>query len=259
MKLTAIIVDDEPLGRERIRMLASCISDLEIIAECENGHDAVSEVDALTPDLLFLDIQMPGLDGFGVVENLKSKDIPLPGIIFVTAYDAHAVQAFEINALDYLLKPVQQDRLKSAVDRVRSQQQSSKKRDVDARLEKLLLHLQPDSRPVSYIRRVEVRSQGRIDYISVEDIEWIETDGNYVSVHTADQQHLARITMSELENSLDPQQFFRVSRKFMVRLNQVVTLKSEGRRDHRIILKSGVKLPFTRPLLELQERLRAAD
>lgn len=259
MTLTAIIVDDEPLGRERIRMLTSSIPDLEIMAECEDGHEAVNKVKALTPDLLFLDIQMPGLDGFGVIETLKQQTTPLPQIIFVTAYDAHAVQAFEVNALDYLLKPVQLDRLQTSLERIRNLKQTSQTDSIDPRLEQLLKQLQPTTNATSHIRRIEVRSQGRIDYVSVDDIEWMEADGNYVSVHTTDQEHLARITMSELEESLDPAQFYRVSRKLMIRLNQVATLKSEGRRDHRIVLKSGIELPFSRPLQELQDRLRQAE
>ena len=259
MNLTAIIVDDEPLGRERIRMLTSGMTDLEILAECEDGHDAVCQVEALSPDVLFLDIQMPGLDGFGVIETLKKQSIPLPHIIFITAYDAHAVQAFEVHAIDYLLKPVQQDRLQNAVDRIRKQKQTTDHGPIDTRLEQLLNQLQSSPKGTSHIRRVEVRSQGRIDYVSVDDIEWMEADGNYVSVHTKNQEHLARITLSELEDSLDPGQFYRVSRKLMIRLNQVVTLKSEGRRDHRIVLKSGIELPFTRSLQELQSRLREAE
>jgi len=258
MTLTAIIVDDEPLGRERIRMLTSGISDLEIICECENGHDAVHKVKKLAPDLVFLDIQMPGLDGFGVIETLKKQGTPLPQIIFVTAYDAHAVQAFEVNALDYLLKPVQQDRLQAAVDRVQSFKATHQDTKDDQKLEKLLLQIQTAQQPTPTIRRIEVRSQGRIDYVDVDDVEWIEADGNYATLHTNHQQHLARITLSELEQSLDPRQFYRVSRKLMIRLNQVVTLKSEGRRDHRIILKNGTELPCTKSLQDLQEKLREA-
>ena len=159
----------------------------------------------------------------------------MPQIIFVTAYDAHAVQALEVNALDYLLKPVQQDRLQAAVNRVQSLKATHQDTDDDQRMEKLLLQIQTAQQSTPKIRRIEVRSQGRIDYVDVDDVEWIEADGNYATLHTHNQQHLARITLSELEQSLDPRQFYRVSHKLMVRLNQVATLKSEGRRDHRII------------------------
>lgn len=257
MKLTAIIVDDEELGRERIRMLAKSIPDLEILAECEDGYQAVEQTLLHKPDLLFLDIQMPELDGFGVVQKLKEKSRTLPEIIFVTAYDAHALQAFEVHAVDYLLKPVQKERLQSAVERARSHHTTHQDSSGDQRLEKLLLQLQTKQQPKPTIRRIEVRSQGRIDYVPVEDIEWLEADGNYVTVHTKDQQHLARITLSELEDKLDPDHFYRVSRKLMIRLSQVATLKSGGRRDHVIILKSGIELPFTKSLQDLQEKLRS--
>jgi len=259
MKLTAIIVDDENLGRERVRMLTESISDLEILAECEDGHEAVDQIKRLRPDLVFLDIQMPELDGFGVVQALNKQMDKLPEIIFVTAFDAHAVQAFEINAIDYLLKPVQKERLQTAVDRVRSRQNAHQKSEEDPRLEKLLQQLQSTDQPKPFIRRIEVRSQGRIDYVPVDDIEWIEADGNYAAVHTENKQHLARITLSELEETLDLRQFYRVSRKLMIRLNQVATLKSEGRQDHRIVLKSGAELPFSKSLQDLQEKLREAE
>jgi two-component system LytT family response regulator len=240
-------------------MLAKSIPDLEILAECEDGYQAVEQTLLHKPDLLFLDIQMPELDGFGVVQALHKQMEKLPEIIFVTAYDAHAVQAFEINAIDYLLKPVQKERLQSAVDRVRANRTAKQETGQDDRLEKLLEQLHATTQTKPFIRRIEIRSQGRIDYVPVEVIEWMEADGNYVTVHTKDQQHLARITMSELEETLDPKQFYRVSRKLMIRLNQVATLKSEGRRDHHIILKNGTEIPCSKSLQDLQEKLREAE
>lgn len=258
MTLKAIIVDDEPLGRERVRMLAQSVPDLEIVAECENGREAVIRTTELKPDLLFLDIQMPELDGFGVVRELNTLAGPMPKIIFVTAYDAHAVKAFEVNAIDYLLKPVQKQRLMEAVDRIRQSIPQTPTSPLDGRLEQLLQQLEAPKSAQSYLARIEVRSQARIDYVPVDNILWLEADGNYVSVHTRDKTHLARYTMSELEQTLDPEHFYRATRSIMIRLDQIVTLRSEGRRDHRIILQNGTEISVSRSLQDLQAKLRHA-
>ena len=253
--MRAIIVDDEPLGRERVRMLSETIEDLVICAECKGGHEAVRKIQELTPELVFLDIQMPQLDGFGVLTTLRETDTSLPEIVFITAYDQHAVKAFEVNAIDYLLKPIQKDRFQQAVARVRSRLEPAHKSSHPEQLLTLLQGIVPKQTPPP-MRRLEVRSQGRIDYVSVDDIFWLEADGNYVNVHTRSRSQLARITLAELEASLPEGVFFRISRSAIVRLDRITALRADGRRDHRAELSNGAELPVTRSLQELQRRIQ---
>lgn len=254
MKMRVIIVDDEPLGRERVRLFVEKEPDLEIVGEADRGSTAVERIRELQPDLVFLDIQMPDLDGFATLHTLRSAGLPLPMVIFVTAYDQHAVKAFEVNAVDYLLKPVQKDRFTEAVQRVRDARQKDQPNALEARLE-ALLRAAPS--PNEYLRRLEVRSQGRVDYIDVAAIQWLEADGNYVLVHTGSPSpQMARITLSELEKQLDPDRFYRVSRSAVVALDQIRSIQTEGRHEKRVVLACGDHAPLTRDAQELQQRLR---
>ncbi|MGK0185080.1 MAG: two-component system LytT family response regulator [Verrucomicrobiales bacterium] len=260
MSIRAIIVDDEPLGRERMRMLLEKVDDIEIVAECDGGVAAVEQIAALKPGIVFLDIQMPDLDGFGVIDRLHRRGDALPLIIFVTAYNEYAVKAFEVHAFDYLLKPVQKVRLVQAVDRARDQLTkpvagvAGGEEQLD-RLAKLLLDVQAPAKS-TFLKRLEVRSQGRIDYVDIDDVLWLEADRNYIEVHTANKMYLARMTMTELEAKLDPAKFVRISRSSLVMLSCVKSIKSVGRRDHVVELTTGAELALTRPLKELQERMQ---
>lgn len=252
MNLKAIIVDDEPLGRERLCMLLKRFPSISICAECESGFQAVEAVQQNKPDIVFLDIQMPDLDGFGVIVELKARDVSVPVIIFVTAYNEHAVKAFEVNAIDYLLKPVQADRLGQAVSRVEAMLARPEPVHWQQSLTELLTAVRSSNR----LHRIEVRSQGRIDYVDVKEVFWMHADGNYIEVHTENETFIARFSLSDLESQLDPDDFFRISRSDIVQLAYVRSIHTAGRRDHEVILKDGRKVSLKRGFEELQERLK---
>ena len=249
--LRVLIVDDEPLGRERVRGFVGKTEGLALCGECADGREAVAAIRAERPDLVFLDIRMPDLDGFGVLDALQRGGIPLPVVVFVTAYDAHALQAFEVNAIDYLLKPVQRARFEQAVARARG---LLDKGDPTALAENLA-RLLADQRP-KFLRSIEARSPGRIDYVPVDEILWIGADANYAEIHTGGPRaFLARTTITELEARLDPARFLRIGRSVIVSLHAVRTLRTAGR-AHQAELANGEKLAVTRNLDELQRRLQ---
>ena len=252
MNLKAIIVDDEALGLERMRMLLENFPSITLCAECGGGLRAVEEIEKERPDIVFLDIQMPDLDGFGVMAELDARDVPTPIVIFVTAYNEHAVKAFEVNAIDYLLKPVQPDRLGKAIARAEAMLAKPEPEQWQASLTELLSTV----RSSNHLHRIEIRSQGRTDYVSVDDVYWLHADGNYIEVYTATDTHLARITLAELERQLDPNLFLRIGRSDVVHLNYVTSIQSVGRRGHEVVLQDGRKVPLKRGLGDLQERLK---
>ena len=201
---------------------------------------------------MFLDIQMPDLDGFGVLSELRSKNIPAPIVIFVTAYNEHAVRAFEVNAIDYLLKPVQAERLEKALERAQSLRTEPESELWQKNLATMLESLQPGN----FLTRIEIRSQGRSDYVNVDEVTWLKADGNYIEVHTGNRTHHARITLAELERQLDPKRFHRISRSSLVNLNRIRSIQSDGRRGHDIVLDDDSRIPLKRSLEELQKRLK---
>src|SRR5437588_11291548 len=194
MKIRALIVDDEPPARQLIAALLREEPDIEIVGECVNGRKAVSAIERLSPDLVFLDVQMPGLDGFGVLAELPAERWPL--IVFVTAYDQHAVRAFEVHALDYLLKPFEYDRLRQAVQRARTKISQRDPASEQTRLLALLESLQ--NKAQSWYRLV-VREAGRMIFLKPDEIDWIEAEGNYVCLHAGTKSYLLRETMSAAE------------------------------------------------------------
>jgi two-component system LytT family response regulator len=244
MKLRVLLVDDEPLGRDRLRGLLAPEPDIEIVGECGDGPSSVSAVRKLKPDLLFLDIQMPGMDGFDVLQALGTKK--LPAVVFVTAYDEHALRAFDARALDYLLKPASRARLRQALERVRAQLASSRDNG-EAALRDLLA-----SRP----RRIAVRTAERILYVPVEEIDWVEAAGNYVILHTGTGNHILRETLGALEDQLPPEAFLRLSRSAVVNLRRVKEIQSVSSGEHVAILQGGQRLTITRSLREVEERLK---
>lgn len=253
--IRVIIVDDEALGRERIRRFVEATENMTTVTLCDCGTDAVESILKHSPDLVFLDIQMPDLDGFGVIEALNDAMSTLPAIIFVTAYDQHAIKAFEINALDYLLKPVHEARFQTAVDRVRARNDATNQQEVQDQIRQLIAGV-PQNAEASYIQRIEVKIGERVDYVRVDTIRWIEADGNYLELHTQSNTHLARMTMAELEGVLDPSLFIRISRSAAVSLSAVDSIKLLGRRDHVVVLRSGEELPITRGLTKIRQRLQ---
>lgn len=254
MKLRVVIVDDETLARQRLRRLLGQEADVEIVEECADGVAAVKAVETHRPDLLLLDVQMPQMDGFEVVRNLDPAN--LPAIVFVTAYDQHAVRAFEARALDYLLKPTSHARLQESLARVRERLRTA---GANPALPQTLLELLAEresasSRP----RRLAVRSGERTSFVATEDVDWFEAAGNYVVLHVGKETHILRETMSALEAQLAPATFLRVSRSAILNLRRVKELQSLSAGEHVAILHDGQRIGITRSLREIEERLRFA-
>jgi two-component system LytT family response regulator len=228
----ALIVDDEPLARRGVALRLKRFSDVEIVGECGDGSSAVRTILELSPDVVFLDVQMPGMDGFEVLRALPSQD--LPSVIFLTAYEQHAVRAFEVNALDYLLKPVDDQRFGNALQRARQV------KDAGSRIqmaERILRMLEADS--PRYVSRFPVRVGSRIQIVLTDDIEWIAAAGDYAELHGGDRCHLVRETMNSLELKLDPVQFMRIHRSRIVRVGCVREFRAIDNREYLVKLSDG--------------------
>jgi two-component system LytT family response regulator len=246
-----LIVDDEPLAREMLREMLQKDEDVDIVGEMTNGREAVDAIRAMTPDLLFLDVQMPEIGGFEVLEALGSD--PIPHVIFVTAYDQYAVRAFEVHALDYLLKPFDRERFEASWQRAKAEIQRDKNGGMDQRILALLEELKAGSK---YLERLVIKSGGRIYFLETDEIDWIEAEGNYVSVHTGKKSHLLRETISSLENQLDPRKFLRIHRSAIVRIDRIQELQPWFHGEYRVILQNGTQLTLSRNYREkLQEAL----
>ena len=235
--IRVVIADDEVLARQKLRQLLRDEQDVEIVGECATANETISLVRAANPDLLFLDIRMPDMDGFDVLGALSNEPpASLPQIIFTTAYDQYAVRAFEFNAVDYLLKPFTQDRLSDSVERVRARladdAQGGDARDADS--------------AGAYKKRIVFKSRGRILFLPVEDIRWIGAEENYVRISTANESHLLRETMARLESTLDPELFLRVHRSAIVNLRYVKEVKNENEGESIVVLTSGEKIAMSR-------------
>jgi two-component system LytT family response regulator len=244
MKLRAIIADDEPLARERIRSLVAPESDVEIVAECANGTDTVRATEEHRPNLLFLDVQMPKLDGFEVIEALPPEI--LPSVIFTTAHDRHAIRAFEVNAVDYLLKPFTEARFRSALERVRDE--VTKGAAGNSKLAPLLKHAHGGG-------RIMVRSPERILFLKPLEIDHVEAAGNYVILHVGKESHVLRETTAAMESRLIESGFMRISRSVIVNLAQVRELQPLAPGQYSVLLKNGTRLEMTCNLGQLQARL----
>jgi len=245
-----LIVDDEPLARERVRGMLEKETGIEIVGECSHGREAVEEARRLKPDLMFLDIQMPELDGFQVLRELADD---LPAVIFVTAYDQYAVKAFEAHALDYLLKPFKPARLRLAVERARRELASPAAGDWQERIVALL---REQTAPAEYVNRLAIKEGERVQFVRVAEIDWIEASGNYVIVHIGAIRHMMRETLAALEARLSPQKFLRLSRSALVNVDQIEAVQPAERADHVAVLKSGGRVVVTRGVREIQERMK---
>jgi two-component system, LytTR family, response regulator len=230
--MRALIVDDEPAARRGVALRLRQYPDVEVVGECGDGATAVAEISRLTPDVVFLDVQMPGMDGFEVLETLPRET--WPGVIFLTAHGEHAVRAFEIHALDYLLKPVEEDRLAAAVSRARELLESRTRAQMTQRIFRLL-----DEEAKTYVSRFCVRTGNRIDIVRVEDVEWIGAAGDYAELHTRERSHLLRETMNGLAQKLDPGQFLRIHRSRIVRLGSLRELRTLGNGEYVARLRDG--------------------
>jgi len=250
MNLRVIIADDEPLARERVCSLLVDEPDLEIVAECSNGAQTLKSIQDLRPDLVFLDVQMPRLNGFEVLEALEPNQIPV--VIFTTAHDEHALRAFEVNALDYLLKPFKPERFKKALHRAREQLEKGPGRMPESQFTGLLRHVHAAAPGGG---RILVRSPERIVFIKPEEIDHIEAAGNYVVLHAGKERHILRETTAAMEARLTSAGFMRVSRSAIVNLARVREVQPLGPGQYCVLLKNGARLDMTCSLSDLQGRL----
>lgn len=241
MKVRTLIVDDEPLGRERIRTLLGDDDEVEVVGECSDGKQAISVIERTRPDLVYLDVQMPEMDGFAVLDAIASER--MPAIIFVTAYDRYAVQAFQVHALDYLLKSFDRERFQDALRRAKEQIRRSQEGLWNDRLTGLLEDLQARQ---TRLTRFVIRSAGRIFFLRVEDIDWLEAAGNYVRVHVGRESHFIRETLQSVEGRLDPTQFLRVHRSTVVNCDRIKELQPLFHGDYVVRLRDGTELTLSR-------------
>lgn len=241
VSIRTLIVDDEALARERLQSLLQASDGIEIVGECSNGLEAVDLIRRLSPDLVFLDVQMPLLDGMGALRELEGA--PLPLIVFVTAFDNFALQAFEFHAVDYLLKPFDRERFELALQRAKERLQSKKAGDIEKRMSELLDHLRPDSKTSE---RLAIKTDGRVLLLKFDDLDWIEAADNYVNVHTGADNFLVRETMTSIEQRLPQRKFMRISRSTLVNLDRIKELQPLFHGEYVVILRNGTKLTLSR-------------
>lgn len=241
--IRTVIVDDEAHARGRIRQLLQQETDFELVGEYASGRQAIAGIQRDKPDLAFLDVQMPQLSGFDVCQGVASSGGVLPLVVFVTAYDQYALQAFEVHAIDYLLKPFDRARFQKSLDHAREQLCRSKNSRVNQRLAELLEDLKPGYKKPG---RLVFKEDGRIVFVCVETIDWLEADGNYIRLHAGDETHYFRETMSGLESQLPADTFARINRSTMVNLDRVKELQPKFCGDQVVLLQSGVRLTLTR-------------
>jgi two-component system, LytTR family, response regulator len=252
--IRVIIVDDEPLARDGVRLHLESAPDMEIVGEAGTGEEAVSLVETVKPDLMFLDVQMPGLDGFGVLEAIGAAQMPVT--VFATAYDQFAVRAFDAHAIDYILKPYDAERFEKALERARMHIAGRRRAQMDDRLGSLLEELRSRGQ---FTERLVVRSGGRIVILRVAEIDWIEAASNYVRLHAGDREYLLRETMTALEAKLNPSEFVRIHRSTIVRVDRIRELEPLFQGDYVVILEDGSRLTSSRGYRErLQDLLQGS-
>jgi two-component system LytT family response regulator len=278
-----LIVDDEPLARDCMRLALRGAAGVDLVAECCDGASALDAIRHHTPDIVFLDVQMPGLDGFAVLDRIEPSLMPV--VVFVTAFDSHAIRAFEVNALDYVLKPFPDERLLAALERARSAIQERRNGDLGRRLAAFVQDWQagtidrgrnvappaassmsspshadrvdvvdddddqpaePRSGRASYIGRFAVRSDGRVRFVPAGDVDWIEADGNYMVLHVGEAQHRLRASLAGLTEGLDPKQFVRIHRSVIVNVERIREVQPWFGGDYIAILHTGAKLRVSR-------------
>ena len=266
--IRAIIVDDEPLARRGIRARLERAGGYTVVSECATGREAIDAIREHSPSVVFLDVQMPGIDGFGVVDAIGAKNMPVT--IFVTAFDNHALKAFEAHAFDYLLKPIDDDRFGTTVERAKRRIVEREESEVTRRLVALMKDLRPalegvdrptpnrtddgTAPPGGAVNRIVVRDRDRVLLIDAGDIDWIGADGDYVRVHANGKSHLIRDTMVAMEQRLDPSSFVRIHRSTIVNTSRIRELRPYSSREYAVILKDGTRLRLSR---RYRERLRA--
>lgn len=248
--LRVLLVDDEPLARQKMRLFLADQPDVDIVGECEDGPTAIEDILRLRPDLVFLDVQMPGTDGFEVLEAVRPEY--LPEVIFVTAHDSYALKAFDIHALDYLLKPFDRERFLRSLSRARATLAERADGSLGVRVVQLLDRLDASRR---HLTRFVVRMGGRVYFLRAADVDWLEAEGNYVVLHAGKEKHLIRDTMCRLEARLDPAKFVRIHRSTIVNVERIKELRSTLDGELVIVLEDGSKLAVSRGFRDGLQRL----
>jgi two-component system LytT family response regulator len=239
-RIRVLIVDDESLARDRTRQLLEEEPDVEIVGECGSGTEAVAAIESTGPDLVFLDVQMPGMDGFAVLAKISPGR--LPAVIFVTAHDEHAVEAFQVHALDYLLKPFDGERLRESLARARERIRSAPPEAFSRRILAMLADVKPRAR----LDRIVLRSGRRLSFLKADEVDWIEGEGNYLRVHAGKQSYLLRETLSDIEARLDPARFVRIHKSTIVNTERIREIQPLFNGAHSVLLHDGTRLTWSR-------------
>lgn len=240
MKIRAVIVDDEPWARKRIETLLGTEADVEILRTCANGDEAIEAISTLAPDVVFLDVQMSGVDGFEVVDTIGVEAMPL--VVFATAHQEYALKAFDAQALDYLLKPFDEDRFRRALDRVRKELDRPAQARAD--LQSVMSAVRPERR--KFLQRVVVTTAGRLLFLKTAEIDWLEASGNYVTLHVGRDTYLLRETLTAFDEKLDPEQFVRLHRSAIVNVERIRQLLPWSRGEQVAVLQDGTQLTIGR-------------
>jgi two-component system LytT family response regulator len=247
-KIRTLVVDDEPLARRNLRLLLEADPQIELVGEAGGGAEALALIRRHSPDLVFLDIQMPEMDGFGVLERIEAERLPV--VVFVTAFDQYALKAFEFHALDYLLKPFDDARFEKALRRAKQQAEQREIKTLSRRLVALLEDHEGRQAHAAeapkFLTRLLIKSAGRVSFLKVDEIDWIGAEDYYVKLHVGRKGHLLRETMNELESKLDPEKFVRVHRSSIVNLERVRELQQLVNGDYAVVLHDGTELKLSR-------------
>lgn len=245
MPIRVLIVDDEPLARTGVRQLVEPLDGVTVVGEAADGAEAVQQIETLQPDLVFLDVQMPEMDGLEVIREVGVESMPLT--IFVTAYDEYALEAFEAHALDYLLKPIEEERFDEAMERARRQLQRVEADELSQQLRGVLRdYAEREDDGEESIDRFTIRSRDRIYFVELDDVQWIESEGDYAALHDGEKTHLVRKTMKELEQQLDSDHFLRVHRSYIVNVNYIEELRRLDHGTYQLRMRSGTPIKSSR-------------
>lgn len=250
--IRTLVADDETLARERIISLLKKENDIEVVGECSDGEEALQKINSLKPDLVFLDIQMPLMNGIEVINNLNEY---IPEVIFVTAYDEYAVEAFEMNALDYLLKPFDQERFSKTLARARQRILANSTKDISEKLNNLILTFSQNKPREKYLTKFVIKSTGKISFINVDEINYIEAEGNYLTLHTTNSKNLYRDTITNISEMLNPEIFIRIHRSYIIKIENIKEMQSYFNSEYIITLKDNTKLKSGRSYKAEVEKL----